>query len=119
MPTVTIRVTQETLKEIHEKSKNANLTVSDFMLKSALPGYSTGILSIGEIIDRAMIKSHCETFTISDLFSDEEWGSFSIGSRLSAGRLFFKYWSNNTDNIKQSINFKGKNLRNSAVYEKL
>jgi predicted transcriptional regulator len=119
MPQLTLRISDETLKKLQEYANKRNLTVTDYVLSKAIPNYLDEILTVDKVLAQLSTKKAGDIFSLKDLFSKQEWESFSSGSRISTGRLFFQAYKKNDFNLKSYIEFIGKNSANLANYKKL
>lgn len=119
MPQLTLRISEETLKKLQEYAYKRNLTVTDYVLSRAIPNYLDEVLTVDKVLDKLTFKKSGDVFSLKDLFSKQEWESFSSGSRISTGRLFFQAYKKSDFNLKNIIEFIGKNSANLANYKTL
>lgn len=119
MPQITLRLSDDILKKIQSLADGENLTVTDYLLSKAVPEYIEDILTVDKVLDKLDLKKKDERFSLKDLFEKDEWESFTTGSRISTGRLFYQAYEKNLYNLKNRIKFLGKNSANLAIYEKL
>lgn len=119
MPQITIRVSQTISEELQKRAELEQLTLSDYLISSALPEYLNEVLTIDKVLNKLKDKEKGTEFTIPSLFTNDEWEHFTKGSRIATGRLFYKKWDKNKDGLKDEVEFKGKNSANIAKYEKL
>ena len=119
MAQITLRLSDEALLQLQQLSAESNLTVTDYLLSRAIPGYIEDILTVDKILDKLDSFPAGEKFTLKSLYTKETWDSFTTGSRISTGRLFYQSYEKNLYNLKSRIEFLGKNSANLAVYKKL
>lgn len=119
MAQITLRLSDDTLKKVQQLAKDANLTVTDYLLSKSVPGYTDNTLTINKVLNKIDNLPKEEIFTLKSLFSKDMWGSFTSGSRISTGRLFYQSYDKNLYDLKNKIEFLGKDSSNLAKYKKL
>lgn len=119
MAQITLRLSDDTLKKVQQLAKDANLTVTDYLLSKSVPGYTDNTLTINKVLNKIDNLPKEEIFTLKSLFSKDIWGSFTNGSRISTGRLFYQSYDKNLYDLKNKIEFLGKDSSNLAKYKKL
>ena len=119
MAQITLRLSDDKLLQLQQRSSELNLTVTDYLLSKAIPGYIDEILTVDKILDKLDSIQKDEKFTLKSLYPKEIWESFTTGSRISTGRLFYQSYEKNLYNLKNRIEFLGKNSANLAIYKKL
>ena len=90
MAQITIRLTNELLSKLKVLANEESMTVSEYMLAKSIPDYAEKLLTVKKIIEKIDCLASEEKFSLRDLYSQEEWLAFTIGSRISAGREFYK-----------------------------
>ena len=94
MPVVRFSVTDEELKDLERKAKEAGTTVKLYSKNRAL-GIEPNIFTPKEALKRALMKytRDDDPFTLPDLYTDEEWFTMSnsMGSAGQFGKAFFVY----------------------------
>lgn len=119
MAQITLRLSEDTLEKIQSLADSANLTVTDYLLSKAVPGYIEDILTVDKVLDKLDSVQKNDSFSLKSLFPKDKWISFTTGSRISTGRLFYQSYEKNAYNLKNRIEFLGKNSANLAIYKKL
>ncbi|WP_066501341.1 DUF1413 domain-containing protein [Abyssisolibacter fermentans] len=119
MAQITLRVSESDYKKLQSLADESNLTLTDFLLSSALPNYLGQKLTVNKVLERLSTKSSGDVFSLKDLFTSDEWSNFTPGSRISTGRIFYKSYTQNEFNLKNKVSFEGKNSANLAFYKKL
>ena len=117
----TIRMPNKVLNNIKQAASEENLTITDFIISKSDPTYleDQNILQIDSILKEISKLPEKSVFSLKSLYDEGKWINFSRGSRISTGRLFFRYYDENIDGLKKKIKFIGKNSGNLAQYEKL
>ena len=118
MAQITIRLTNELLSKLMVLANEESMTVSEYMLAKSIPDYAEKLLTVKKIIEKIDCLASEEKFSLRDLYSQEEWLAFTIGSRISAGREFYKSYERNEYHLKDKVKFLGKNSANLALYKK-
>ena len=113
-----IRLTNELLSKLKVLANEESMTVSEYMLAKSIPDYAEKLLTVKKIIEKIDCLASEEKFSLRDLYSQEEWLAFTIGSRISAGREFYKSYERNEYHLKDKVKFLGKNSANLALYKK-
>ena len=118
---LTIRIPNKVLSNIKQSASEVNLTMTDYILSKPDPYYlqEENILQIDSILKEVDLVPEGELFSLKSLYYEDKWIKFSRGSRIATGRLFFKYYDENVDNLKDKIKFIGKNSANLSQYKKL
>lgn len=119
MAQITLRLSDDMLEKVQQLADETNLTVTDYLLSKAVPGYIDEILTVDKILDKLDSISKNDTFSLKSLYPIDIWESFTTGSRISTGRLFYQSYEKNLYNLKNRIEFLGKNSANLAIYKKL
>ena len=119
MAQITLRLSDDTLEKVQQLSDKENLTVTDYLLSKAVPGYIDTILTVDKILDKLKSTSKDDTFSLKSLYPKDNWESFTTGSRISTGRLFYQAYEKNLYNLQTRIKFLGKNSANLAIYKKI
>ena len=121
MTQFTLRIPNETLKNIKGLASEEGSTLTDYILSKADPSYSENqnILQVTNILNKLDSVPDGENFSLRSLYEQDQWVEFSIGSRIATGRLFFQCYKNNSYNLQNRIEFIGKNAANLAEYKKL
>ncbi|PKE51692.1 hypothetical protein CW676_12355 [Macrococcoides caseolyticum] len=119
---ISLRFNEKEVNELQEKALAEGKTPSTYVKELVLNDLGIAItekdLTLNEVHKKAKQLKPGEEFAIRDLFTNDEWGSFSKASRLSVGRLFF---TNTQENGKYHTDYKfgGKKSSNLAFYIKL
>jgi hypothetical protein len=118
---LTIRIPDKVFRNIKQSAAEANLTMTDYIISKADSSYleEENILQIDSILKEIDLVPEGELFSLKSLYDEDKWIKFSRGSRIATGRLFFKYYNENIDNLKNKIKFIGKNSANLAQYKKI
>lgn len=112
---ISISVTEEEYKEISVIAESLNLTVTDYILeKLNLKSRKKLKLNLREVLAR-LPKIPDKEFSLPELFTKNEWSNYTKGSRLSAGRAFFRAVTKLEKTIK--VKFLKKNSANLAIYK--
>jgi hypothetical protein len=119
VPTLTLRISEEAFRVLQENAEKSMLSVTDFVLSKTIPSYLLETLTIDKVLEKLKEEDVGTIVSLKDLFSSEEWGGFSAGSRIATGRLFFQAYEKNQYNLKKLVKFMGKNSANLAIYKKL
>ena len=119
MAQITLRVSESDYKKLRSLADDSNLTLTDFLLSSALPNYLSQKLTVSKVLKKIRTKCSGDVFSLKDLFTSDEWSSFTPGSRISTGRIFYKSYTQNEFDLKDIVFFEGKNSANLATYRKL
>ena len=119
MKKITIRVSDTVHGLIMDKAQNSKMSITDFLISSALPNLRTELLTLNDVITKVNNLDVGKKFSIPDLFTDAEWMSFTNGSHISVGRKFFSAWDKNQYDLKSIVAFLGKDSSNHAQYERL
>ena len=119
MAQITLRLSDDMLEKVQQLADETNLTVTDYLLSKAVPGYIDEILTVDKILDKLDSISKNDTFSLKSLYPIDIWESFTTGSRISTGRLFYQSYEKNLYNLKNRIEFLGKNSANLAIYKKV
>lgn len=119
MAQITLRLSDDMLEKVQQLADETNLTVTDYLLSKAVPGYINEILTVDKILDKLDSISKNDTFSLKSLYPIDIWESFTTGSRISTGRLFYQSYEKNSYNLKNRIEFLGKNSANLAIYKKI
>lgn len=119
MAQITLRLSDDMLEKVQQLADETNLTVTDYLLSKAVPGYINEILTVDKILDKLDSISKNDTFSLKSLYPIDIWESFTTGSRISTGRLFYQSYEKNLYNLKSRIEFLGKNSANLAIYKKV
>lgn len=119
---LSLRFNEEEFKALQEKALADGRTASAYAKEVILD--DLGIVSteedltLNEVHERAKKLNSEQTFSIPDLFTNEEWGAFSKASRLSIGRLFFNSTKENGQ-YHDYYRFVDKKSSNLAYYVRL
>lgn len=119
MAQITLRLSDDMLEKVQQLADETNLTVTDYLLSKAVPGYIDEILTVDKILNKLDSISKNDTFSLKSLYPIDIWESFTTGSRISTGRLFYQSYEKNLYNLKNRIEFLGKNSANLAIYKKV
>ncbi|WP_041636080.1 single-stranded DNA-binding protein [Macrococcoides caseolyticum] len=119
---ISLRFNEEEFKALQKKALADGRTASAYAKEVILN--NLGIVStekdltLNEVHEKAQKFDSKKAFAIRDLFTDDEWGSFSKASRLSVGRLFFNSTKENGQ-YHDYYRFVDKKSSNLAYYVKL
>lgn len=116
---VTIKMSESMYTEIAQLAELKKMTISDFLISSAVPNYKQSILTLDQVISAIQKKSSGEIFTLKDLFTESEWEKTTDGSHISVGRMFFQAYRDGKYGLNKTVKFVRKNSANLAQYEKL
>lgn len=121
MTQVTLRLPKGSLQRIKNQATKEGLTVTDYILSNTDPDYSSedNILELSDILKRIDLVKKDKPFSLKSLYEKNEWESFSIGSRISTGRLFYQSYDKGLYDLKDKIEFIGKNSANLTEYKKI
>lgn len=115
MPSLTIRLSEEQLKELKRLSKEQYLTVTELILKNTIPHTLENVLYLDNIIGRALNLKTGEIFNVKSLFTYAEWNKYTKSSRISSSRNFFIAVN---ETLKDEIEFIGKDTCNLSIYKR-
>lgn len=119
MKKITIRVSDTVYSRITDEAQKSKMSITDFLVSSALPNIRTQLLTLNDVITRVQNLTVGKEFSIPDLFSNTEWMSFTNGSHISVGRKFYSAWYNNEYDLKKIVVFLKKDSSNHAQYKRL
>lgn len=121
MTQVTLRLPKGALQRIKNQASKEGLTVTDYILSNTDPSYSinNNILEVSDILKRLDLIKKDQIFNLKSLYEKNKWTSFSTGSRISTGRLFYQSYDKGLYDLKDRIEFVGKDSANLATYKKI
>lgn len=121
MTQFTLRLPKRALQRIKNEASKKGLTVTDYILSNTDPDYSLSdnVLEVTDILKRLDSMPKDKVFNLESLYEKEEWTSFSTGSRISTGRLFYQSYDKGLYDLKDKVIFLGKNSANLATYKKI
>lgn len=119
MKQITVKVSDKVYDDIAQKAQKSKMSISDLLISSALPDLRSNLLTLNEVLQKVNDLKSNEQFSIPSLFTPDEWKSYTNGSHISAGRMFYNSLMNNEYNLKYMVEFLGKNSKNLAQYKKL
>ena len=105
MATVNLYMEASQLAEATALAAGEGMAVNEWIM-SKLPISPVTKLTLGDVLEKALPLAAGQRFILSDLFSNIEWGRFSIGSRLSIGRKFFE--ATDSGDYREFFAFDGK-----------
>ena len=119
-PTVTIRFNNEEYTMLESLAEGQSKTVGEYIKSLVIK--QTKFKEVIEVtiqdIDKAASNlSSGKQFKVRHLFDKNLWETYSIGSRLSVGRKFYKQVENDPY-YKSKYQFIKKDSDNAAIYEK-
>lgn len=116
---ITLKLAESIYEEIQSKADEAKMTVTDYLVSCALPDYKKALLSVDDVILAIRKRKSGDIFSLEELFTPEQWSSYSDGSHISAGRLFKKAYNNGKYDVDKLVKWVGKTSANLAKYQKL
>lgn len=111
MPKISILLTDQQYDELVVAAKEKGLTITDLVL-SQLPITQEKKITLSDVLERIK-KRPAGEFSLPNLYTSEEWKSFTKGSKLTVGKQFYKQIVN-----LDGVEFLHKNSANLAVYRK-
>lgn len=94
MPTYRFDLKEEYGKRLEKDAEDSMMTVQDYIRSRLFP--AEDIFTMLELVKRIKAKGPFE-FTISDLYSDEEWSSVDRSVAGVLGKNFYKFTSTHPD----------------------
>lgn len=116
---VTLKIPTVIYTGILEQAEREKMTISDFLISSAVPNYKKSILTLDQVISAIQKKSSGDIFCLKDLFTASEWENTTDGSHISVGRMFYQAYQDGKYELDKTVKFLKKNSANLAQYQKL
>ena len=119
MPTVTLRLEEQQLKELQKLASDNNKTMNDYILGLIFnTTTSTTKLTLNKVVEIALEQLSGSEFSIPSLYSLKTWKSFNPTDKRIVGRTFYKSVQNSDNLLSENFIFVGKKS-NVAIYKRL
>lgn len=110
---VSINLSEEQYQALKEIANQSSLSMTDYIIGN-LPIPQENKLTL-KLLEDKVAALPPRDFSLPELFSDEEWSSFVVGSRLSVAKSFNKKVKGRQI---PSVSYKTKTSANLAIYTK-